>query len=156
VEVGLEAQRALEKVLNGVAVVSSRMDDKINGLTVAWMTQVSYQPPLIAVSVGKARYTHEMIESSKVFAVSVLHEGQLEVAKLFGLQSGRDVDKFARVAYETRVSGSPILKDCLAFLDCEVESSLHVGDHTIFIGRILDAGVKGYGKPLIYNPRDYW
>ncbi|MEM3676570.1 MAG: flavin reductase family protein [Candidatus Bathyarchaeia archaeon] len=154
--VGLDAQRVLEKVLNGVAVVSSRKDGKINGLTVAWMTQVSYQPPLIAVSIGKARYTHEMIESSRVFAVSILHEGQLEVAKLFGLQSGRDLDKFAHVAYETRVSGSPILKDCLAFLDCEVDSSLQVGDHTIFVGRILDAGVKGDMKPLIYNPEDYW
>ncbi|MGC8849952.1 MAG: flavin reductase family protein [Candidatus Bathyarchaeia archaeon] len=154
--VGLEAEKVLEKVLNGVAVVSSRKGDKINGLAVAWMTQVSYQPPLIAVSIGKARYTHEMIESSKVFAVSILHEGQLEVAKLFGLQSGRDFDKFAHAPYEIGVTGSPILKDCLAFLDCEVESSLQVGDHTIFVGRILDAGVKGDKKPLIYNPEDYW
>ncbi|MEM2123607.1 MAG: flavin reductase family protein [Candidatus Bathyarchaeia archaeon] len=153
---GLEAQKVLEKVLNGVAVVSSRKGDKINGLAVAWMTQVSYRPPLVAVSVGKARYTHEMIESSRVFAVSILHEGQIEIAKLFGLQSGRDMDKFAQVAFETKVSGSPVLKDCLAFLDCKVESSLQVGDHTIFIGSILDAGIKRDEKPLIYNPEDYW
>lgn len=154
--IGLEAQKVLERILNGVAVVSSRKDGQINGLTVAWMTQASYQPPLVAVSIGKTRYTYGMIESSKVFAVSILHERQLDIAKLFGLHSGRDIDKFSRVAYETRISGAPILKDCLAYLDCEVESSLQAGDHTIFVGRILDAGVREDRKPLIYNPSDYW
>lgn len=154
--IDLEAQNVLERILNGVAVVSSKKGNKINGLTVAWMTQVSYQPPLVAVSIGKTRYTHEMIESSKIFAVSILHERQLEVAKLFGLHSGRSMDKFSQIAYETKVSGAPILRDCLAYLDCEVESSLQVGDHTIFVGKILDAGVKKDRKPLVYSPSDYW
>ncbi|MGQ9543926.1 MAG: flavin reductase family protein [Candidatus Bathyarchaeia archaeon] len=152
----LDTQSVLEKILNGVSVVTSKMQDRINGLTVAWATQVSLQPPMVAVSVGEARYTHEMIQNSKVFAVNILYEGQIEIAKLFGLHSGRDVNKFAKVPYETKVTGAPILRDCLAYLDCEVENSISVGDHTLFVGRILTAGVKVRKKPLLYNPNDYW
>ncbi|MEM2106891.1 MAG: flavin reductase family protein, partial [Candidatus Bathyarchaeia archaeon] len=78
------------------------------------------------------------------------------VARLFGLQSGRDIDKFATIPYETKVTGAPILKDCLAYLDCEVERAIPVGDHTLFAGRIVDANIKADKKPLAYNPDDYW
>lgn len=152
----MDAQNVLEKILNGVTVVTSKAGGKINGLTVAWATQVSFQPPLVAVSVGKTRYTHDMIRSSRIFAVNILHEGQVDVARLFGLQSGRNIDKFATIPYETKVTGAPILKDCLAYLDCEVEGAIPVGDHTLFTGRIVDANIKADKKPLIYNPDDYW
>ncbi|MEM3654186.1 MAG: flavin reductase family protein, partial [Candidatus Bathyarchaeia archaeon] len=90
----MNVQEVLEKILNGVAIVTSKMDNKINGLSVAWITQVSFQPPLVAVSIGKTKYTHEMIKNSKVFAVSILYEGQVDVAKHFGLRSGKEIDKF--------------------------------------------------------------
>ncbi|MBS7651284.1 MAG: flavin reductase family protein [Candidatus Bathyarchaeia archaeon] len=154
--IGLDVQTVLDKILNGVTVVTSKAGSKINGLTIAWATQVSFQPPIVAVSVGKTRYTHDMIQSSRIFAVNILHEGQVEVARLFGLQSGRDIDKFATIPYETKVTGAPILKDCLAYLDCEVERAIPVGDHTLFAGRIVDANIKADKKPLAYNPDDYW
>ncbi|MEM3522697.1 MAG: flavin reductase family protein [Candidatus Bathyarchaeia archaeon] len=152
----MNVQEVLEKILNGVAIVTSKMDNKINGLSVAWITQVSFQPPLVAVSIGKTKYTHEMIKNSKVFAVSILYEGQVDVAKHFGLRSGKEIDKFLNIPYETKITGAPILKDCLAYIDCKLEASFDIGDHTIFVGKILDAGIKQNKKPLIYNPKDYW
>jgi len=54
-----------------------------------------------------------------------------------------------------RKTGAPILKDCLAFMDCRVHGSLEVGDHTIFVGEILDSGFQKAGEPLIYDRLDY-
>ncbi|MEM2107250.1 MAG: flavin reductase family protein, partial [Candidatus Bathyarchaeia archaeon] len=71
--IGLDVQTVLDKILNGVTVVTSKAGSKINGLTIAWATQVSFQPPIVAVSVGKTRYTHDMIQSSRIFAVNILH-----------------------------------------------------------------------------------
>ncbi len=80
----------------------------------------------------------------------------MELAKHFGLQSGRKTDKFSGVGYEVKNIGSSILKDCLAYLDCKVYRSLDLGDHTIFVGKVVDAGIKSTKPPLIYNSSDYF
>jgi flavin reductase (DIM6/NTAB) family NADH-FMN oxidoreductase RutF len=149
-------QQAIEKITNGVAVVTSRSGDKINGLSVAWMSQVSTNPPLVMVAIGETKYTHELIEKSKAFAINILSDKQKNNAKHFGLQTGRKVNKLSSIEYELRKTGSPILKECIAYLDCKVHKSIVVGDHTIFVGEIVDADVKTQEAPLIYNSKDYF
>ncbi len=152
----MEIQDILEKIVNGVAIVTSKRKNDVNGLSVAWMTQVSYSPPLVMVCVGKEKYTHEFIEDSGVFAINILSERQRDVAKLFGLQSGRTSNKFNEIGYDLKKSGAPILKDCLAYVDCTVHKSIDVGDTTLFVGEILEASVNNREKPLIYNSKDYF
>lgn len=153
----METQEIIEKIINGVAVVTSKRGNKdINGLSVAWMSQVSWDPPLVMVSIGKVNYTHDFIKKSKVFAINILSQNMKDMAKLFGLKSGRDINKFQDIAYEFKKSGSPIISDCLAYLDCKVLKSFDVGDHTIFVGEILDADIKDDKEPLIYNSKDYF
>jgi flavin reductase (DIM6/NTAB) family NADH-FMN oxidoreductase RutF len=152
----MEIQDILERIVNGVAVVTSKRKNDINGLSVAWMTQVSYSPPLVMACVGKEKYTHELIDDSGVFAINILSERQRDVAKLFGLQSGRASNKFSEVGYDFKKSGAPILKDCLAYVDCTVHKSIDVGDTTLFVGEILEASVNNKEKPLIYNSKDYF
>ncbi len=65
------------------------------------------------------------------------------------------MDKFKGIDYEEKNTGSPILKDCLAFLDCKIVSSLETGDHTIFVGEVLDSGFQSTRDPLAYNREDY-
>ena len=149
-------QDVIEKIANGVSIVTSKSGDKINGLAIAWMSQVSITPPQVMVAIGKAKYTHELIDKSKVFAINILSESQKALAKHFGLQSGRKVDKFSSVKHESKKTGAPILKDCLAYLDCRLSKSLDVGDHTILVGEVVDAGVKRKEAPLIYNSKDYF
>ena len=89
--------------------------------------------------------------SHGVYVISTIHEGR-ETGKRFGLKTGRKTDKFERLDYETSVTGSPILKDCIAWLDCNVVSSHEAGDHTVFIGEVVSGGVKNEGaSPLIYD-----
>ncbi len=117
---------------------------------------MAINPPLVMAAIGKGKYTCEMIQESKVFAVNILSSRQIELAKLFGLQSGRKLDKFRKVEYETKTTGCPILKECVAYLDCRLYSTAEAGDHILFIGEVVDTQVKSKEQPLIYNSKDYF
>ena len=146
---------ALKTFQYGVYVVSGKRGSQINALTCAWVTRVSMDPPLVAVAVGKTRYTHDFIKDGGAFAVSVLAEGQQEIGQFFGTVSGKDVDKFARYPHESKATGAPVLADCAAWVDCKLVHSYDAGDHTIFVGEVVDAGTSG--KPaLIFRDSDYF
>ena len=89
------AKPALEQISYGLYVVGSKNGDEVNGMTANWLTQVSFEPLLLAISVNPGNDTWSLIEQSGRFAINVLASGQQELARHFGLQSGRDIDKFA-------------------------------------------------------------
>ncbi|MEM4246247.1 MAG: flavin reductase family protein, partial [Candidatus Bathyarchaeia archaeon] len=64
--------------------------------------------------------------------------------------------KFQNVEYEIGETGAPIIKGCIGYLECEVKSSIDVGDHTVYVGRVIRAGSGSDERPLIYNPKDYF
>lgn len=147
-----EISKAKKLITHGVYVISTIYEGRVNALTAAWIARASFVPPLITISIGKTRFSHDMIMGSGVFAVNVLGPDNIETGKRFGLKTGRKTDKFEGLDYETSVTGSPILKDCIAWLDCKVVSSHEAGDHTIFIGEVVSGGVKKEGaSPLIYD-----
>jgi len=144
------------KMTNGVYVITTRYEDKVNGMTAAWVTRVSFSPPLVLVSVGKTRFTHELIKKGKIFAINILKEGQIGIGKHFGFQSGKKVNKFANIPYDTSFTGSPILKEVAGYLDCSLVSSHKAGDHTIFLGEVIEAWVDTKATPLIYRKEDFF
>lgn len=145
-----------KKLTNGVYIITTKHDDKINGMTAAWVTRVSFVPPLVLISIGKTRFSHDLIKNSGIFAVNILKEGQIDIGKHFGFQSGKKVDKFANILYDTKTSGSPILKDTAGYLDCKVVSAFEAGDHTVFLGEVIDASVDKEAKPLIYRKEEFF
>lgn len=151
-----EIRTLLQNIINGLCIVTTKSGDKINGMTCAWASQVAWEPPLLMVSIGIGKLTNEMIQDSKVFAVNVLAESQIELAKHFGLKSGRALDKFENIEYSTKATGSPILNDVIVFFDCKLHSSFNVIDHTIFIGEVLEASKLSEEHALLYRYSDYW
>ena len=149
-----EISKAKKLITHGVYVISTIHEGRVNALTAAWVARASFVPPLITISIGKTRFSHDMIMGSGVFAVNILGPENIETGKRFGLKTGRKTDKFEGLDYETSVTGSPILKDCIAWLDCKVVSSHEAGDHTVFIGEVLDGGVKKENASLLIYDRD--
>ncbi len=144
-------------VPTGVWVVTVRAGEKINGMTAAWATQVSFKPSLVAVSIASPRYTHGLIKESGYFCLNLLAEDQMDLAKHFGFKSGRKVDKFKGIPYENAPKGSPILKDAVAYVECEVQDVVTTGDHDLFIGEVLDAAeLKKDVPPLIFKWEDFF
>jgi flavin reductase (DIM6/NTAB) family NADH-FMN oxidoreductase RutF len=152
-----EISSAERKILHGVFVISTRLNDRVNAMTAAWVCRASFEPPLVTISIGKTRFSHDMIMDSGVFAVNVLGEDGIETGRHFGLKTGKKTDKFMNVRYATKATGCPILLDAIAWMDCRVASYHDAGDHTLFIGEVLDGGVEREGiKPLVYDKEGFY
>ena len=150
-----EVDRVFDQFVRGVFVITTRWKDKLNGMGAAWVSRSAEQPFLLMASVWKKNLSHDLIQQSGIFAVHVLRSDQVAIARHFGKQSGRDVDKFASVSYRVARTGAPILTDCLAYLDCRVVSVTESGDHTGFIGEVQAAERLTWGESLFFRREDY-
>lgn len=95
--------------------------------------------PRQLITVNKRHYTYGLIEASGAMAMHLIDETQLDLVWRFGLQSGRDVDKFDGLAFRTGATGSPLLPAALAWLECRVESRMDSGDRTIYLNEVVAA-----------------
>ncbi len=149
-------EKVFRKILNGVFIVTTTESNKVNGMTAAWATRVSFNPPMVCISIGKTRYSHELIKKSGVFALNILSEGQIAQGKHFGFKSGRTTDKFKDIEYTTHATGSPVLKDIAGYFDCKVVNSCDAGDHTIFVGEVIEADIYEDKNPLLFRHEDFF
>ena len=147
--------RVFDQMVRGVVVITTRHGEKVNAMSACWVTRSADQPFLLAASIWKSNFSYNLIKESGRFAVHVLRTDQVQLARHFGKQSGRQVDKFATVPYRTGKTGAPILTDCLAYMDCRMADSTDSGDHTIFIGEVQDAEIVTPGEALVFQRRDY-
>jgi flavin reductase (DIM6/NTAB) family NADH-FMN oxidoreductase RutF len=121
-----------------------------DAFTAAWVTQVSFDPLLLVVSINPSNASYELLEGGG-FAVSVLQQGQLELARRFGTRSGRDEDKLAGIGWRPGRTGAPILDGALAYFDCQLAGRLPAGDHELVLGRVIDGRILDRAaRPLTY------
>ena len=136
-----------------VILVTCRDEGKDNIITLAWHMPTSFHPSLYAISVGKTRFSHQMIKNSGAFCVNFMSADFKKEMEVCGSVSGRDTDKFKESGFEKESCGKidcPRIKEALGYLECEVVESLETGDHTIFIGKVIDSGTKGPGRRLYH------
>jgi flavin reductase (DIM6/NTAB) family NADH-FMN oxidoreductase RutF len=133
----------LAKIPYGISVVTTgRGGAKVeNGLTVSWLSQVSFDPPMLMIAVDRLHYSVDLLRSTKTFCVNLLGEDQLTLASRFAKRATTADDKLADVAQRPSDSGAAILTDSVAYFDCEVTSMVEAGDHLLVLGRIEDAAV---------------
>jgi flavin reductase (DIM6/NTAB) family NADH-FMN oxidoreductase RutF len=132
-----EHQDNLRAMSYGVYVVASKSGDRVNGLTVAWASQVSLKPPMVAVAVDKRWYSHELLSRGEHFTVNVLADDQVPLGKHFGSSSGRTIDKLGGVEWEPGANSVPKLAGCRAWIECRKIDAVSTGDHTLFIGEVV-------------------
>lgn len=143
---------AFRALVHGVYVVTTRCGDRVNGMTAAWVSQVSLSPLLLMVSIAPSRYSHDLIQESRVFAINVLTSDQVDLGKRFGFQTGRRVDKFAGLDYITAATGSPILPQAQAYFDLNLVDIHPAGDHSLFVGEVLEAKILHPElQPLVFS-----
>ena len=139
--------QALGKLTYGIYVLTTFYDDEINGMIASWVSQVSYDPPLIMAAVHPNRYSHRLIEQSAAFALHMVAQNQGEYLARFKGDDPRR--KFDGIRWEKGKTGCPILKDCIAFADCSVSAVYKPGNHTLYIGEILEADCFSDDNPFI-------
>ncbi|WP_204153640.1 flavin reductase family protein [Leptolyngbya sp. CCY15150] len=139
----------LRKIPHGLYVCGVQDGDEVNGFTASWVMQASFQPPLVVNCVKNDSGSHAMIKSSQVFALSVLEEGQKSMAQTFFKPQRRVGNKFEEVEFYLGETGCPIITDSLGYVECRVVGAVEHGDHTVFVGEVIAAGIHREGNPLL-------
>jgi flavin reductase (DIM6/NTAB) family NADH-FMN oxidoreductase RutF len=131
-------------------VTSAAKDGRRGGLVATWVSQASIdsERPVVVAGIAPNHFTAELIESSGGFVAHLINAENSELAWRFGLQSGRDTDKFQGLKAESTKSGLPILENSLAWLECRVITKYDTGDRWFYWADVADARVCGQGQPL--------
>ena len=145
-------RKAFYNLEYGVFMLSSRSGEKLGGCIINTCFQAASGPARLAISCINGNYTPERIRESSLFDLTVLDRTvSFDTIRHFGMQSGRDTDKFASFEHAVDENGIPYLtKEANAVFRCRVVSSQDLGSHTLFIGEVLDAEVLGTEKSLTY------
>jgi 3-hydroxy-9,10-secoandrosta-1,3,5(10)-triene-9,17-dione monooxygenase reductase component len=161
---GVDSQayrEVLTRYATGVTVVTT-LDDTSDGpqpwgTTVNSFTGISLNPPLVMVAIGRERSIHPIIERTKRFGVNILGEDSQQISDCFaGAPSPLPRSAFCNAAYSLSEAGLPVLDQAVAHLACEVDRIIEAGDHTIYLGLVVEAGCRDeVGWPLLYFRRRY-
>lgn len=150
-----EYKDVMARFAAGVTIVTALKDGQPHGMTVSSFTSVSLQPPMVLICVDKTYGIGAEIEAAKSFAVNILHKGQADLGLKFAQPDISMADRFAAIEWSSGKTKSPILKDCLSWLDCTLHHQHNEGDHTIFFGKVTDCGTVKDAAPLLYQNRDW-
>lgn len=141
-------KEALRLFTYGLYAITTGDAQHWNAFTANWLSQVSFDPPLVALSVENTSTSLPMIRQSRRFAVNVLTAEQRELAGRLGKPYARSPQKLEGLQMGTSESGCPVLLETAAWVECAVEGELPAGDSTIVLGRVVDAHVLHAEEPL--------
>jgi flavin reductase (DIM6/NTAB) family NADH-FMN oxidoreductase RutF len=134
---------ALRAITYGLYVLTARDGDEFAAAGVNWLSQASFEPPLVMVGIKRDNDSHRLIERTGAFAVNVLGEDQLEVGKAFFRTTTVDGDRLNGYRFEPGpVTGCPLLVDLPYWFECRVTDTVARGDHTVFVAETVNAGVR--------------
>lgn len=141
---------------SGVAIVTSVLDDRNYGMTVSSFTSVSLHPAMISICIDKRAQMCDLLQKTRKFAVNILDNTQADLAKTF---ANHDIDmeqRFEYAKFEQSNTESPVLKQCLGWVDCHVHSSHDTGDHVIYVGEVKKAKTLEQKDPVIFYKRGWY
>lgn len=138
-------QRVLQGFTYGLYALTVKRETEEHGITANWVSQASFDPPMIVVAVESTSRTIELIRDAHHFAINVFHEGQRETAEKLGRAAGGGHKLKGIKTKPAPVSGAPVLVEALGWLECRVVATLPSGDHSLVLGEIVEAGVERQG-----------
>jgi flavin reductase (DIM6/NTAB) family NADH-FMN oxidoreductase RutF len=127
--------------MQAVLVTCDDENGKTNPITIAWHTPISSKPPLYGISVHPNRYSHRLIEQSKEFVINFASYDIVEKVDFCGTRSGRSFDKIKDAGLtlgESEKVKTKYVKECFAHMECKLFKSFTIGDHTFFVGEIVN------------------
>lgn len=133
---------ALRMIPYGLYVLTAESGDgMVAAATVNWVTQASFEPPLVVVGVKTDSSAYSVIKASAAFALNVLGKGQQSLAFTFFKPTTRDGDTLSGQPFRRGSTGAPLLETTAAFVECKLLDAVERGDHAIMVGQVVDAGV---------------
>lgn len=142
---------ALRAINYGLYVLTAKDGDEIGAAGVNWLTQASFEPPLVAVGVKADNDSHAIIERTGAFAVNVLADDQLDIGKAFFRTTTVEADTLNGYRFENGPeTGAPLLVDLPWWFEARVTDTVARGDHSVFVAEVVNAGIREEGRtPLL-------
>jgi len=137
-----------KQISQGVYVIGVSDGIRQNAFTAAWVMQVSFKPPLLAISINPQSTSYQILKAGGICSINVLGQHQAKLAEHFGQSA---VDKMAGHQWQSAETGAPILSESLAYFDCKVSHYTEAGDHIIAICKVVTAAQLNEGQPLLYK-----
>ena len=135
-------RRVLWSLPYGLYVVGSRAGERRNGMTINFVSQVSMNPKLMGIGVEAEAVTHQLITEGGIFALNTISREDRAIVRKFTkpVEVDAEASTLNGFPFHDGLTGAPILDQAVAYVDCEVRQALDLGDHTLFIGEVVDAG----------------
>lgn len=134
-------RRVLWTFPSGLYVLGSRAGERRNGMTINWVSQVSFDPKLVAVGIEKPAVTHELVQEGGAFSVCTVARDDRAIVRKFTKPVEVDLDAMTLngFPFHDGVTGVPILDQAPSYVECEVRQAVDCGGHTLFLGEVVDA-----------------
>ncbi len=150
-------RQVLGRFTTGVTVITTAHHGVKHGMTANAFSSVSLNPPLILISVDKRANMHELLNEGDAFCVNILAEHHQDWSGWWAGKAPKEGDQFVGIPHTTKATGSPVLDECVAYIDCTVWARYPGGDHTVFVGEVQEAGLSEDAnlKPLLFFASRY-
>lgn len=123
-----------------VAIVGVMVEEKPNFMTVAWLSRINIEPPLVGVAINKAHYTAEGIRRTRAFSLNFPGEGLVAETDFIGITSGRKIDKSALFdVFFGKTEAAPMISECPLSLECRLYDVYEFPNNDFFIGEIIES-----------------
>jgi flavin reductase (DIM6/NTAB) family NADH-FMN oxidoreductase RutF len=140
-------RQVLGHFTTGVTVITAASEAGPVGLAVGSFSSVSLDPPLVGFFADKGSTSWPKIEGTGSFCVNILGEHQEDVCRRF---ASKEPDKFAGLGWKATGSGSPLIDDVIAWIDCDIDQVVEAGDHFLVLGAVRELDVAHDGPPLLF------
>ena len=137
-----------------LAVCYDRENKRSNPIALGWKMQTSIQPPMVAISVGKTRYSHKLLMETGEFVLAVPGGDNAKEVLFCGTNSGRNIDKLRETnltPLKAKFIKPDLIKECVVNLECKVSGYFDTGDHTIFAGEVLTSWISEEEKKVLIS-----
>ena len=139
----------------GVCVVGANASGDRIAVTVGSLVSLSLEPPLVGISIGRDSSSHEPVRRAGRFAASLLSGDQAELARHFARSGIPPIALWTGIDVRESESG-PLVEGALAWLECRTWAEYNAGDHTIFVGEVVNGVLGAAGSGLVYRLGTYF
>jgi len=140
-----------QRLTQGVYLVGVSHEDRRNAFTAAWVMQVSFDPLLLALSINPRHSSYALLKEGSAFGINVLKKSQLGLAEDYGRPANAD-KKLTSTEWTTGRFGLPLLREALAWFECEVVHEHPAGDHVLVLGKVINGKLlDSQAEPMTYR-----
>lgn len=131
-----------------VYILGVGRDDEMNAMAASWVTQCSFDPPLLMVAVRKGTHTYDLIQEARAFTINLIDKKHGDIIRTLEKPFHTTADKILQVKLSKSETAAPVLEQAFAFIECEVREIYEPGDHALVIGEVLHSVMREPGDVI--------